>query len=118
MAYTHTWSISGVFGHPLNGNCVYKVVASLLSTNGAISTTSEHTFFLAPNVLPEASPEQEVSDEIVWVDSLPEFVGISDLTETLLWEWIDRNEDRSALEAANEQQMPADIEIDLPLTTA
>lgn len=118
MAFTHTWSISGVFGHPLNGNCVYKVAASLLSTNGTTSTSSEHTFFLAPNVLPEASPDQEVPDEIVWVDTLPGFVGISDLTETLLWEWIDRNEDRSAFEAVNEEQMPADVEINLPFVTA
>ena len=118
MTFTHTWSISGIFGHPLNGNCVYKVVANLSSTNGANSTTSEHTFFLAPNVLPEASPEGEVSDEIIWVDSLPGFVATSDLTEALIWEWLDRNEDRPALEAENEQQIPADVEINLPFVTA
>lgn len=113
MTYSHTWSIARVFGHPLNGNCVYKVLATLVSSNGAATKTSEHTFYLAPNVLPD-EPSDEISDEISWVDSLPGFIGISDLTEELLWEWIDRNEDRPALEVANEQQIPADVEISLP----
>ena len=109
MTYSHTWAIAGVFGHPLNGNCVYKVVATLVSSNGTTAKTSEHTFYLAPNVLPD-----EPSDEILWIDSLPDFISTSDLTEELLWEWIDRNEDRPALEVANEQQIPADVEITLP----
>ncbi len=118
MTYSHTWAISNVLGHPLNGNCIYKVVASLVSSNGTASTTSEHTFYLAPNVIPEESSETDTSDEIVWVDSLSNFVSTSDLTEDVLWEWLDRNEDRPALEAMNEQQMPADVEIDLPFITA
>ena len=109
MTYSHTWTIADVFGHPLNGNCVYKVVATLVSSNDTTTKTSEHTFYLAPNVLPD-----EPSDEILWIDSLPSFISISDLTEELMWEWIDRNEDRPALEVANEQQIPADVKITLP----
>ena len=117
MSYTHTWSISGVYGHPLNANCIYKVSANLTSVSGETSVTTEHTFYLPPNVLPETPEGQEPSSEIVWVDSLPDFVGTSSLTEELLWQWLDANENRSALEAENEQQMPADVAINLPFVS-
>lgn len=109
MTYSHTWFITGVFGHPLNNACVCKVVAALVSSNGTTTKTSEHTFYLAPNVLPD-----DPSDGTVWVSSLPDFVEVDDLTEDLLWGWIDRNENRPALEAANERQIPAVVELDLP----
>lgn len=122
MDFQHSWSFKKVFGHPMNPNCVYKIVANLNSTNNTTSLTSEHTFYLAPNILPEISSEEEVSkeevsNEIIWMDSLPSFVNISNLTEDLLWEWIDANEDRHALELANERQLPADVQINLPFVT-
>lgn len=123
MSYTHNWSISKVLGHPLNGDCVYKIVANLVSTSADNSVESQHEFYLAPNILPELDPatgpsDPDISSEIVWVDSQPGFISTSELTESMIWSWIDSNEDRASLESLNEQQMPADVEIDLPFVNA
>ncbi len=123
MAYKHTWSISNVFGHPLNNACIYKINTKLTSTEADATVESEHEFYLAPNVLP-ASVEETTSpagstSEITWVDSLPEYTPIAELTEDIIWQWIDANEDRESLELNNERQNieVAAARIDLPFVS-
>lgn len=121
MAYTHTWSIANVFGHPLNNACIYSVIARLVSTSADNTVESEHKFYLAPNVLPDSDSEIAPTDNsrITWVDSLPEYIPIAELTEDTIWQWIDANENRRRFELSNEDQTPsiAAAEIDLPFVS-
>jgi hypothetical protein len=121
MAYKHTWSITNVFGHPLNNACIYKVITKLISTAADNTVESEHDFYLAPNVLPDSDVEitPTSNSEITWVDSLPEYTPIAELTEDTLWQWIDANEERRRFELINESKSPelAAAKIDLPFVS-
>lgn len=108
MTYLHNWSITSVFGHPLNNDCIYKVVGKLISTSADNSVESQHDFYLAPNVIPDSDLEiaSNGSPEITWVDSLPGYTPIAELTEDMIWQWIDANESRQSFELINESKMP------------
>lgn len=107
MTITHSWSINEVFAHPLNKECIYKIKCTLLSTDGFNTQESKHTFYVAPNILPEAiqgNKEFNSEPEIIWVDSEPNFISISELTEAEIWAWIDQTENRKQLEKESEQK--------------
>ena len=111
MSIKHVWSITQVFGHPLNPDCIFKISTTLTSSNGDQSIDTEHDFYLAPNVGSEDSEDPDYdSNVIIWVDTLDDFIPVKYLTERAIWRWIDKNEDRAGFETENAEALKPLVE--------
>ena len=110
MSTQHTWTIKNVFGHPLNPNCLYKITTGLVSTKENQNFETEHIFYLPPNI----NNDGDDGEIINWVDNEEGFVATENLTEEMLWEWIDREEDRTSLEQKNITLTVEGVSLTLP----
>ncbi len=106
---THSWSVKKIFTHDLNSNCVNKIVGQLISDFGEGPIITDHEFYISPNYLAKEYITvtydeygniipPSIPDTIVWVDQLDGFTPLEDVTESLVWQWIDNHYNRGEIE--------------------
>jgi len=96
MSLTHTWSIESISAHKFNTNCVNNIEFKLVSTDG--TSTKEKKFDCG--IAPCASPVDLGKDPSTfdWYDQHDDYISTENLTESILWQWIDERVDRDELQ--------------------
>lgn len=103
MTISHDWAIVSLHAHALNANCVCKIEASLTSSLGDESISTNHDFWVSPTGEPADLDDDPSTFD--WVDKKEGFTSTDQLTPTILWSWIDERYDRLSLEFEHEKQL-------------
>lgn len=96
MSLTHTWTIENISAHKFNTNCINNIRFKLTSSDGTFIKEKEFDCGISPcRSSVDLSKDPSTFD---WYDKYENFTFTEDITENILWEWIDERTDRDSLQ--------------------